>query len=92
MMARHCSHCFSNGAIYLQKMYKVRKFEGFEGFKRFEVFRMGRRVSMGCILCYDRSNWLRKGRITLSRCKDIEKKITVQEQKNCEKIWKFLTR
>ena len=39
MMARHCSHCFSNGAIYLQKMYKVRKFEGFEGFKRFEVFR-----------------------------------------------------
>ena len=112
MMARHCSHCFSNGAIYLQKMYKVRKFEGFEGFERFEkferllpsvrasrarserfeVFRRGRRVSMGCILCYDRSNWLRKGRITLSRCKDIEKKITVQEQKNCEKIWKFLTR
>jgi len=61
-------------------------------FERFEVFRMGRRVSMGCILCYDRSNWLRKGRITLSRCKDIEKKITVQEQKNSEKIWKFLTR
>ena len=38
MMARHCSHCFSNGAIYLQKMYKVRKFEGFEGFERFEKF------------------------------------------------------
>lgn len=37
-MARHCSHCFSNGAIYLQKMYKVRKFEGFEGFERFEKF------------------------------------------------------
>ena len=33
-----------------------------------------------------------KGELSLSRCKDIEKKNTVQEQKKCKKIWKILTR
>jgi hypothetical protein len=33
-----------------------------------------------------------KGELSLSRCKDIEKKNTVQEQNFYEKIWKILTR